>query len=78
MSATRGATGPTPAWVEECLARKRAGLHVLMTATRTSIYSIPLRYGVPHQDAADIFQRFVWICFNELPRLRDAKPCRPG
>ncbi len=37
------------------------------------VYSIPLRYGAPRQDAADIFQA-VWLdFFNELPRLRDAE-----
>src|ERR1019366_3174796 len=40
---------------------------------RQMVYSIPLRYGAPHQDAADIFQRVCLDLFNELPRLRDAE-----
>jgi RNA polymerase sigma factor (sigma-70 family) len=36
------------------------------------IYSIPLRYGAPPQDAADIFQSVCLDLFHELPRLRNA------
>ena len=32
-----------------------------------------MRYGAPHQDAADIFQAVCLDLFNELPRLRDAE-----
>ena len=43
-----------------------------MERYKNLVYSVPLKYGVPHQDAADIFQA-VWIeLFNELPRLREA------
>ena len=34
------------------------------------VFSIPLRYGAPQQDAADIFQAVWFDLFNELPRLR--------
>ena len=45
---------------------------LLVERYKNLVYSIPLKYGVPHQDAADIFQS-VWLdLFNELPRLRDA------
>ena len=31
------------------------------------VFSIPLRYGAPQQDAADIFQAVWFDLFNELP-----------
>jgi hypothetical protein len=40
---------------------------------RVMSVAIPLRYGTPHQDAADIFQAVCLDLFNELPRLRDAE-----
>jgi RNA polymerase sigma factor (sigma-70 family) len=37
------------------------------------IYAIPIRYGLPPQDAADIFQGVCFDLFNELARVRDAE-----
>jgi RNA polymerase sigma factor (sigma-70 family) len=59
--------------VEECLQGNEQAWYVLVDRYKNLIYSIPLRYGVPHQDAADIFQRVCLDLFNELPRLRDAE-----
>ena len=44
----------------------------LLDRYKNLIYSIPVRYGAPPQDAADIFQAVCLDLFNELPRLRDA------
>ena len=69
---------PTPEWsntriVAECLAGDERAWSALLDRYKNLIYSIPLRYGTPHQDAADIFQAVCLDLFNELPRLRDAE-----
>jgi RNA polymerase sigma factor (sigma-70 family) len=58
--------------VEECLHGNEHAWHALLDRYKNLIYSIPLRYGTPPQDAADIFQAVCLDLFNELPRLRDA------
>jgi RNA polymerase sigma factor (sigma-70 family) len=69
---------PTAEWsntrlVAECLAGDERAWSALLDRYKNLIYSIPLRYGAPHQDAADIFQAVCLDLFNELPRLRDAE-----
>ena len=59
--------------VAECLAGDERAWSALLDRYKNLIYSIPLRYGAPHQDAADIFQAVCLDLFNELPRLRDAE-----
>jgi RNA polymerase sigma factor (sigma-70 family) len=59
--------------VEECLQGSEQAWSALLDRYKDLVFSIPLRYGAPQQDAADIFQA-VWLdLFNELPRLRDAE-----
>jgi RNA polymerase sigma factor (sigma-70 family) len=58
--------------VAECLAGNENAWSALLDRYKNLIYAIPLRYGAPHQDAADIFQAVCLDLFNELPRLRDA------
>jgi RNA polymerase sigma factor (sigma-70 family) len=69
---------PSPGWsntrsVAECLAGDERAWSALLDRYKNLIYSIALRYGAPHQDAADIFQAVCLDLFNELPRLRDAE-----
>jgi RNA polymerase sigma factor (sigma-70 family) len=69
---------PAPDWsntrlVAGCLTGDERAWHILLDRYKNLIYSIPLRYGAPHQDAADIFQAVCLDLFNELPRLRDAE-----
>jgi RNA polymerase sigma factor (sigma-70 family) len=69
---------PSPEWsnthiVAACLAGDERAWSALLDRYKNLIYSIPLRYGTPHQDAADIFQAVCLDLFNELPRLRDAE-----
>jgi RNA polymerase sigma factor (sigma-70 family) len=71
-------SAPPPEWsntriVAECLAGNERAWNALLDRYKNLIYSIPLRYGTPHQDAADIFQAVCLDLFNELPRLRDAE-----
>jgi len=62
--------------VEECLNGNEQAWHLLVDRYKGLIYSIPIRYGTPPQDAADIFQAVCLDLFNELPRLRDADALR--
>jgi RNA polymerase sigma factor (sigma-70 family) len=69
---------PSPEWsntrlVAHCLAGDERAWNVLLDRYKSLIYAIPMRYGAPHQDAADIFQAVCLDLFNELPRLRDAE-----
>jgi RNA polymerase sigma factor (sigma-70 family) len=57
--------------VAECLRGNEQAWHALVDRYKNLIYSIPIRFGTPHQDAADIFQAVCLDLFNELPRLRD-------
>ena len=57
--------------VEECLRGSEEAWNTLVDRYKNLIYSIPLRYGAPPQDAADIFQAVCLDLFNELPRLRE-------
>lgn len=59
--------------VSACLAGDERAWSTLLDRYKNLIYSIPLRYGTPPQDAADIFQAVCLDLFNELPRLRDAE-----
>lgn len=59
--------------VSECLSGDERAWNALLDRYKNLIYAIPLRYGAPHQDAADIFQAVCLDLFNELPRLRDAE-----
>jgi RNA polymerase sigma factor (sigma-70 family) len=59
--------------VAECRAGDESAWSALLDRYKNLIYSIPLRYGARHQDAADIFQAVCLDLFNELPQLRDAE-----
>jgi RNA polymerase sigma factor (sigma-70 family) len=73
MSSQPGAEWSNTRLVAECLAGDERAWSALLERYKNLIYSIPLRYGTPHQDAADIFQAVCLDLFNELPRLRDAE-----
>ena len=47
--------------------------NLLLDRYKNLIYSIPIRYGLPPQDAADIFQAVCLDLFNELSRVREAE-----
>jgi len=73
MSSRHGTDWTNTRLVAECLAGNEGAWNVLLDRYKNLIYSIPLRYGAPAQDAADIFQAVCLDLFNELPRLRDAE-----
>lgn len=59
--------------VQECLRGNELAWNMLVDRYKNLIYAIPLRYGLPPQDAADIFQAVCLDLFNELARVRDAE-----
>ncbi len=67
---------PSPGWtntrlVERCLRGDERAWRILVERYKNLVYSIPLKDGVPPQDAADIFQA-VWLdLFHDLAGLRD-------
>jgi RNA polymerase sigma factor (sigma-70 family) len=62
--------------VKACLDGNEQAWATLIAKYKNLIYSIPLRYGAPPQDAADIFQSVCLELFSELPRLRRAEAVR--
>ena len=73
MSSQPAADWSNTRLVAACLTGDERAWAVLLERYKNLVYSIPLRYGVPHQDAADIFQAVCLDLYNELPRLRDAE-----
>lgn len=57
--------------IEACLANNSAAWECLIVRYERLIYSIPIRLGIPPQEAADIFQRVCFILFRKLSSLRD-------
>jgi RNA polymerase sigma factor (sigma-70 family) len=62
--------------VRACLDGDQQAWATLIAKYKNLIYSIPLKYGAPPQDAADIFQSVCLELFSELPRLRSAEAVR--
>ncbi len=67
---------PSPAWgdeelVAECLAGNQKAWNALVAKYKKLVYSVPMKYRMSGDDAADIFQA-VWLeLYNVLPRLRE-------
>jgi len=64
---------PNTRLVKECLGGNEQAWNLLVDRYKNLIYSIPIRYGLPPQDAADIFQVVCLDLFNELSRVREAE-----
>lgn len=58
------------ALVEACLAGNQTAWTLLVARYKNLVYSVPVRYRLPPDDAADVFQQ-VWLAlYSELPHLR--------
>ena len=57
--------------IDACLAGDGRAWEALILRYQRLIYSIPLRYGLPESDAADIFQAVCMLLLENLARLRD-------
>ncbi len=57
--------------IQACLGGDGQAWELLVRRYRRLVYSIPVRWGLPREDAMEIFQA-VWLdCFQELHLLRD-------
>ena len=62
--------------VADCLRGDQQAWAALVEKYRNLVYSVPVKYRMPPQDAADVFQS-VWAqLFAELPRLRSVEGLR--
>lgn len=59
--------------VRECLRGREEAWEALVEKYRNLVFSIPLKFGLSNEDAADIFQS-VWVdLLHDLPTLRQPK-----
>jgi RNA polymerase sigma factor (sigma-70 family) len=80
MSPARVAAGKkvAPAWddtrlVKECLRGNEEAWSLLIEKYKALIYSIPVKYGLPPQEAADVFQATCAELLVRLPELREPR-----
>jgi RNA polymerase sigma factor (sigma-70 family) len=80
MSPVRVAAGKpaTPKWndtrlVKECLYGNEEAWSLLIDKYKALIYSIPVKYGLPSQEAADVFQATCAELLLRLPELREPR-----
>lgn len=69
---------PAAAWtdtrlVKECLAGNEEAWSLLIDKYKALIYSIPVKYGLPPQEAADVFQATCTELLVRLPELREPR-----
>lgn len=62
-----------PRLVKECLARNEEAWSQLIDKYKALIYSIPVKYGLPPHEAADVFQS---TCMELLARLTELREPR--
>ena len=80
MSPTSSRTGKTEAvvWddtllVKQCLAGEEEAWSQLIDKYKALIYSIPVKYGLSSQEAADVFQATCTELLVRLPELREPR-----
>lgn len=74
----RAAKKPPGGWndarlVKECLAGSEDAWSLLIEKYKSLIYSIPVKYGLPAQEAADVFQATCMELLARLPELREPR-----
>lgn len=72
---------PSPQWddadlIEQCLAGDPQAWEALLQKYKRLIYSVILRYRLPEEDAADLFQAVCIDLYQELQNLRNAGALR--
>ncbi|HUJ39257.1 MAG TPA: sigma-70 family RNA polymerase sigma factor [Candidatus Acidoferrales bacterium] len=72
-AAARTASGGDARLVKDCLAGNEQAWAKLIDKYKALIYSIPVKYGLPPQDAADVFQT---TCLELLTRLGELREVR--
>ena len=59
--------------VKECLSGNQEAWSLLIEKYRALIYSIPVKYRLPPQEAADVFQATCLELLHRLPQLREPR-----
>jgi RNA polymerase sigma factor (sigma-70 family) len=59
--------------VRECVRGNEEAWAALLDKYKNLIFSIPIKRGLPREDAADVFQRVCLLLLAELTHLREAK-----
>lgn len=59
--------------VRECRKGNQAAWSALIEKYKNLIFSIPVKFGLPREDAADIFQAVCLDLLSSLPQLREPK-----
>jgi RNA polymerase sigma factor (sigma-70 family) len=62
-----------PRLVKECLAGNEEAWSLLIDKYKALIYSIPVKYSLPPQEAADVFQSTCMELLTRLPELREPR-----
>lgn len=62
-----------PHLVKECLAGSEQAWSLLIDKYKALIYSLPVKYGLPPHEAADVFQATCMELLTRLPELREPK-----
>jgi RNA polymerase sigma factor (sigma-70 family) len=62
-----------PRLVKACLAGNEDAWALLIDKYKSLIYSIPVKYGLPPHEAADVFQSTCMELLTRLPDLREPK-----
>ncbi|HUC55383.1 MAG TPA: sigma-70 family RNA polymerase sigma factor [Candidatus Cybelea sp.] len=66
-------TWDDPQLVKECLAGNEEAWSRLIDKYKALIYSIPVKYGLPPHEAADVFQSTCMELLTRLPELREPR-----
>ena len=74
----KAAAKPAPQWndtrlVKECLSGNESAWSQLLDKYKALIYSIPIKYNLPPQEAADVFQATCVELLVRLPELREPR-----
>ena len=73
----RASTKPAPLndtrLVKECLAGSEEAWSLLIEKYKALIFSIPVKYGLPPHEAADVFQSTCMELLARLPELREPR-----
>jgi RNA polymerase sigma factor (sigma-70 family) len=59
--------------VRECRKGNQAAWSALIEKYKNLIFSIPIKFGLPREDAADIFQAVCVELLSSLPKIREPK-----
>jgi RNA polymerase sigma factor (sigma-70 family) len=75
---SRAAKKSSSAWndtrlVKECLSGSEEAWSLLIEKYKALIYSIPVKYGLPPHEAADVFQATCMELLTRLPDLREPR-----